>query len=215
MLLRNIPLFANLSDEDIAMISAEVTAKSFPKHTIIMSEGEKSDSMYVVVSGKVKVLISDEEGKEIILSILGPGEFFGEMALIDNQPRSATVITMEPSHFNVIAQADFMRVLTKNPSIAQTILRALAKRLREADRKISSLALLDVYGRVARTLLELATDHNGKRVVRQHLSQQEIANMVGASREMVNRILKDLATGGYITVESKNITINEPLPATL
>jgi CRP/FNR family cyclic AMP-dependent transcriptional regulator len=215
MLLRNIPLFANLSDAELAQISAEASLRQFPKNKVIMSEGEKSDSLYTIVAGKVKVLISDEEGKEIILSILGPGEFFGEMALFDNQPRSATVITMEASTFNVIAQADFMRCVAGNPQIAKHLLQALARRLREADKKISSLALMDVYGRVARTLLELAKEENGKLVVRQNLSQQDIANMVGASREMVNRILKDLALGGYIEVESKHIIINEQLPRSL
>jgi CRP/FNR family cyclic AMP-dependent transcriptional regulator len=108
-----------------------------------------------------------------------------------------------------------MRCVAGNPQIAKALLQALARRLREADRKISSLALMDVYGRVARTLLELAKEEQGKLVVRQNLSQQDIANMVGASREMVNRILKDLAVGGYIEVESKYIIINEQLPRSL
>jgi CRP/FNR family cyclic AMP-dependent transcriptional regulator len=215
MLLRNIPLFANLSDQELAQVSAEASLKQFPKNKVIISEGEKSDSLYAIVAGKVKVLISDEDGKEIILAILGPGEFFGEMSLIDSQPRSATVITMEASSFNVISHGDFIQCLTSNPDIAKTILATMAKRLREADKKIESLALLDVYGRVARTLLELATKEGNKLVVSQNLSQQDIANMVGASREMVNRILKDLAHGGYIQVESKHIIINEQLPASL
>ena len=100
MLLRNIPLFANLSDTELAQISAEASLKQFPKNKVILSDGEKSDSLYAIVAGKVKVLISDEDGKEIILAILGPGEFFGEMSVIDSQPRSATVITMESSSFN-------------------------------------------------------------------------------------------------------------------
>ena len=215
MLLRNIPLFSNLTDQELAQISAEASLKQFPKNKVIISEGEKSDSLYAIVAGKVKVLISDEDGKEIILAILGPGEFFGEMSLIDSQPRSATVITMESSSFNVISHNDFMQCLTSNPGIAKTILATMAKRLREADKKIESLALLDVYGRVARTLLELATKEGNKLVVSQNLSQQDIANMVGASREMVNRILKDLAQGGYIQVESKHIIINEQLPTSL
>ena len=215
MLLRNIPLFANLSDSELAQISAETSLKQYPKNKVILNEGEKTDSLYAIVAGKVKVLISDEDGKEIILAILGSGEFFGELAVIDSQPRSATVIAMESSSFNVISHADFMRCLTANPHIARTILQTMAKRLREADKKIESLALLDVYGRVARTLLELAKKEGDKLVVSQNLSQQDIANMVGASREMVNRILKDLTAGGYIKVESKHIIINETLPASL
>lgn len=215
MLLRHIPLFSNLSDDELAQISAEASLRQFPKNKVVINAGDKSDSLYIVVAGKVKVLISDEEGKEVILAILGPGEFFGEMSVIDSQPRSATVITMETTSLNVIAHTDFMRCLTNNPQIATTILRTMAKRLREADRRIESLALFDVYGRLARVLLELARKDRDNNLVVSLLSQQDIANMVGASREMVNRILKDLAASGYIKVESKHIVINQALPSSL
>jgi CRP/FNR family transcriptional regulator, cyclic AMP receptor protein len=214
-MLKNIPLFTYLSESDLNALSAEAVSKSFPKNTVIINEGEKSDSLYVILSGRVKVMMSGPDGREIILTMLNAGEFFGELSLVDSQPRSATVATMEPSQFSVISKGDFKRVMATSPEMADHVMQGLAHRLREADKKISNLALMDVYGRVARTLLQLAVKREGVLIVSDKLSQQDIANMVGASREMVNRILKELEGSGYIKVESKNIIINEQLPLSL
>ena len=215
-MLRAIPLFNALSDEDMKLVNEIAVEKRVPKNTVVMSERELGDSLYAIVAGRVKVFIGDEEGREIILKILGPGDFFGEMSLIDKQPRSASVATLDNSVFKVLSHDAFEMALDRAPRIAISVMQALAKRLRDADRKISTLALMDVYGRVAHTLLELAVKIDGKLMVGEKLSQQDIANMVGASREMVNRILKDLSDRGYISVESKSITIhNEKLPLTL
>lgn len=212
-MLRAIPLFKDLNDADIGIMEGLAMEKIVAKGQVVLTEGDDGDSLFTIVAGRVKVFIGDEDGREIILKILGPGDFFGEMSLIDKQPRSASVATIETSTFRVLSHEDFEVCLTKAPRIASTVMQALAKRLRDADRKISTLALMDVYGRVANTLLELAINSNGKLVVGEKLSQQDIANMVGASREMVNRILKDLADRGYISVESKTITIhNSKLP---
>ncbi len=206
-MLRGIPLFQDLSDADLKVIDELSIEKVVPKGTAILSEGELGDSLYTIISGRVKVFIGDEDGREIILKILQPGDFFGEMSMVDSQPRSASVSTLENSTFKVLSHEAFSECLARAPRIATLVMQALAKRLRDADRKISTLALMDVYGRVANTLLELAINTNGKLVVGEKLSQQDIANMVGASREMVNRILKDLSERGYIAVESKTITI--------
>jgi len=208
-MLRAVPLFQDLSDTDFALMNDLAIEKQVPKGTVVMTEGTVGDSLFTISSGRVKVFIGDEDGREIILKILGPGDFFGEMSMIDSQPRSASVATLEPSVFKVLSHQAFAQCLERAPRIATLVMQALAKRLRDADRKISTLALMDVYGRVANTLLELAIDSNGKLVVGEKLSQQDIANMVGASREMVNRILKDLSDRGYITVESKMITIHD------
>ena len=208
-MLRSIPLFKDLSDKDLALINDLAIDKHVTKGNVVLTEGEVGDSLYAIVSGRVKVFIGDEDGREIILKILGPGDFFGEMSLIDKQPRSASVSTLENSAFKVLSHSAFEKSVEMAPGIATLVMRALAKRLRDADRKISTLALMDVYGRVANTLLELAITTNGKLVVGERLSQQDIANMVGASREMVNRILKDLSDRGYISVESKTITIHD------
>ncbi|MGH8751006.1 MAG: Crp/Fnr family transcriptional regulator, partial [Burkholderiales bacterium] len=171
--------------------------------------------LYIVASGKVKVILSTDDGKEVILAIIGKGEFFGEMAVIDEQPRSADVIAMEPTQLLVIGKSDFVNCLAHNPKMSFRIMQGLVQRLRNADRKIESLALMDVYGRVARTLLELAKPQNGQLVVGEKLSQQDLADMIGASREMVSRILRDLTLSGHIRIEAKKIILTQKLPGAL
>ncbi len=206
-MLRSVPLFAHLSDDDLAVVKALIVEKSYPKGSVVISEGETGDSLYAITNGKVKVCIGDQEGREIILKLLGPGDFFGELSLIDKRPRSASVVTSEVCTFQILSNANFQRCIERAPKIATVVMSVLVQRLREADRKIGSLGLMDVYGRVAHTLIDLSEVENGRRVVKEKLSQQDIANMVGASREMVNRILKDLAERGSIVMEGRNIII--------
>lgn len=213
MLLDNISLFAGLSEADRDAINKLAVTRSYAKNTLVMCEGDRSDSLYILLSGKVKVFLSDEEGKEVTLNTQGPGEYFGELAMLDEAPRSASVITVEDTKLAVISKAAFDECLEKNPKIALTLIRGLARRLRELTENVRNLALMDVYGRVARTLLDLAEEKDGKLVISQKLTQREIASMVGASREMVSRILRDLSVGGYITIENRVITINERLPS--
>ena len=208
-LLKNIPLFHELNATDLATVEALAVDKHVPRGTTILNEGEIGDSLFVIVEGRVKVFIGDDEGREITLKLLGAGDFFGEMSLIDKQPRSASVSAMENTSLKVLSYQAFHDCLQSTPAIGINVMTSLAKRLRDADRKISNLALMDVYGRVASTLLELAITTDGKLVVGEKLSQQDIANMVGASREMVNRILKDLSDRGFISIESKQIIIHD------
>ena len=201
--LKAVPFFTQLSDRELDVVRAVATEKGYPKNAVVLTEGEMGDSLFMIQSGKVKVFIGDEDGREITLKILGPGDFFGEMSMIDKQPRSASVTTIEAATFLVLSHAAFERCVEQAPRIANMVMRVLAQRVREADRKIGTLALMDVYGRVASTLLELSVYSNGKL-------------MVGASREMVNRILKDLSDRGFISIESKSITIiNRELPPSL
>jgi CRP/FNR family cyclic AMP-dependent transcriptional regulator len=214
--IKAVPFFTQLNDKEVDVIRALAVEKSYPKNAVVLTEGEMGDALYMVESGRVKVFIGDEDGREIILKIMGPGHFFGEMAMIDQQPRSASVTTLDSSTFLILSHQAFEQCVERAPRIANMVLRVLAQRVREADRKIGTLALMDVYGRVASTLLELAVNRDGKLVVGEKLSQQDLANMVGASREMVNRILKDLSERGFILVESKSITIiNRELPPSL
>ena len=216
MTLKAVPFFTQLSDRELDVVRAVSVEKNYPRSAVVLTEGEMGDSLYMIQTGKVKVFIGDEDGREIILKILGPGDFFGEMSMIDKQPRSASITTLEASVFHVLSHAAFEKCVENVPRIANMVMRVLAQRVREADKKIGTLAMMDVYGRVASTLLELAVYDNGKMVVSEKLSQQDLANMVGASREMVNRILKDLAERGFISVESKSITIiNHELPPSL
>ena len=211
--IKQIGLFSGLDDDHISAIADIANKRSYPKNAIIINEGDETDSLYLILSGKVKVVLSDEDGKEVIISILEPGAYFGELSLIDDEPRSARVVTMADCQFSIIHKSDFNSVLENNPALVINLLKGLTKRLRDANKNIESLALMDVYGRVARTLLQFAEEEGDKRIIKEKLTQKDIANMVGASREMVSRIFKDLTTGGYITVESGKITINDKLPA--
>jgi CRP/FNR family cyclic AMP-dependent transcriptional regulator len=214
--IKAVPFFTQLNEHELELVRSLASERSYAKTAVVLTEGEMGDSLYMIQSGKVKVVIGDEEGREIILKILGPGDFFGEMSMIDKEPRSASVTTLEPATLLVLTHAAFEKCVEQAPRIAKVVMQILAHRVREADRKIGTLALMDVYGRVASTLLELAVYTNGKLVVSEKLSQQDIANMVGASREMVNRILKDLTERGFISIESKSITIiNRELPPSL
>ena len=209
--LKAMPLFTTISEEQLRMLTTMVTRRSASRNTTIMSSGDATDSLYIVLSGRLKVMMSDSEGKEVILAILGPGEFFGEMGLIDDEPRSASVVTIEPCELLSIAKRDFKRVLTENSDMSMAVMRGLVRRLREADRKIGSLALLDVYGRVARLLLDMAENVNGEKIVTKRLPKQDIAKMIGASREMVSRVMKDLQTGGYIEMRGSNIVLRDTI----
>jgi CRP/FNR family cyclic AMP-dependent transcriptional regulator len=209
--LKSVPLFATVPDEQLRMLVSVVTRRSAPRASVIMAAGDQIDSLYMVISGRLKVMMSDAEGKEVILCLLGPGEFFGEMGLIDDAPRSASVVTIEPCELLSIAKRDFKKCLAENFDMSMAVMRGLVRRLREADRKIGSLALLDVYGRVARLLLDMSEEVNGQKVVAKRLPKQDIAKMIGASREMVSRVMKDLQLGGYIEMRGSTIVLRDTI----
>jgi CRP/FNR family transcriptional regulator, cyclic AMP receptor protein len=209
--LKAVPLFASFPEDQLRMLTTMVARRSATRSTTIMAGGDATDSLYIVLSGRLKVMMSDSDGKEVILSILGPGEFFGEMGLIDDEPRSASVVTIEPCELLYISKRDFKKCLLENSEMSMAVMRGLVRRLREADRKIGSLALLDVYGRVARLLLDMAENVNGEKVVTKRLPKQDIAKMIGASREMVSRVMKDLQTGGYIEMRGSNIVLRDTI----
>jgi CRP/FNR family cyclic AMP-dependent transcriptional regulator len=208
-LLRNVPLFAGLNEQQLDVLARVIVRKSVVRNTKIIGAGDPTDSLYIVINGRLKVLMGDRQGREVILSILGPGEFFGEMGLLDDSPRSASVVTLEACELLSISKTDFKRSLAENFDLSLTVMRGLVKRLREADQKIGSLALMDVYGRVARLLLEMSDDVDGERVVVKKLSKQDIAKMIGASREMVSRVMKDLQLGGYIEVRGRSLVLRD------
>jgi CRP/FNR family transcriptional regulator, cyclic AMP receptor protein len=209
--LKAVPLFASFPEDQLRMLTTVVTRKSTPRSTTIMAGGDPNDSLYIVLSGRLKVMMSDAEGKEVILSILGPGEIFGEMGLIDDEPRSASVVALEACELLGITKRDFKKALADNFEMTMAVMRGLVRRLREADRKIGSLALLDVYGRVARLLLDMSENVDGEKVVTKRLPKQDIAKMIGASREMVSRVMKDLQLGGYIEVRGSNIVVRDTI----
>jgi CRP/FNR family cyclic AMP-dependent transcriptional regulator len=209
--LKAVPLFSGFPEDQLRMLTGVVGRKSVPRATTVMAAGDPTDSLYIVLSGRLKVMMGDADGKEVILSLLSPGEFFGEMGLIDDSPRSASVVTIEACELLSIAKRDFKRCLEQNFEMAMAVMRGLVKRLRDADRKIGSLALLDVYGRVARLLIDMAENVDGQKVVTKRLPKQDIAKMIGASREMVSRVMKDLQMGGYIEVRGQTIIVRDTI----
>ncbi|OGA28550.1 MAG: hypothetical protein A3I01_00570 [Betaproteobacteria bacterium RIFCSPLOWO2_02_FULL_65_24] len=204
-------MFSVLPESQLALLTGLVGRKSFPRGATIISAGDTTDSLYVIISGRLKVMMSDDEGREVILAILSSGEYFGEMGLLDDHPRSATVVALEPCELLSLSKRDFKKCLEDNFELAMTVMRGLVRRLREADKKIGSLALMDVYGRVARLLLEMSETVDGQKVVTKKLAKQDIAKMIGASREMVSRVMKDLQLGGYIEVRGNAIHLRDSI----
>jgi len=211
-MLTDIPFFSGLDESLLSELHAHASKRTYPKNTIIINEGDSTDSLYFIESGVVKVYLSDENGKEIIVNNHKTGEYFGELALIDDATRSASVMTTEKSVFKIIARVEFEKFLEKHPKIALSLIKVLTQRIRNLTDNVRSLALMDVYGRVAKTLISLSEVDGEKQVIKDKLTQQDIANRVGASREMVARILKDLTFGGYISNVDRRIVINEKLP---
>jgi CRP/FNR family cyclic AMP-dependent transcriptional regulator len=200
-----------LSPAELQAVSAHAVKRTFPKRAVIVNEGDPADALYIIVSGRVKVFAANAEGREIVLLTQGPGEYFGEM-MLDEGPRSASVMTLEPSTFLVVPKAGLREFLVQNPAFAVRLIEKLIHRVRSLTASVKSLALMDVYGRVAGLLLEMAEEREGSWVIDERLTQQDIASRVGASREMVSRILKDLADGGYIAVQRDRIIVNRKLP---
>ena len=202
----------NLDDDVLRQIAARGRIRKFQKNAVIIQEGDSGDSLYVILSGRVKVYASDEDGREVIIEIFGPGEYVGEMVL-DGGPRSASVMTLEPSTFSVLTRTELREHIAQHPDFAIYLISRLIKRTRNATNNIKTLALMDVYGRVARFLLSLAVERDGKLVVPEKFTHQDIAERVGSSREMITRIFKDLSSGGYIEVHDRVITMKRRPPA--
>lgn len=196
--LRSLPIFADTPEQALQALARVSMLRPVDRNCEVVRAGERSDFVYLVVSGRLNVSVSDEEGREAIVCVLGRGELFGEMSVLDERACSATVKAAIPSVMVVIAKAEFTRCLQANFDVAHYVMRTLSERLRVANRRIESLALLDVSGRVARVLLEMAEPVSGKQVVTRKMSRQDIAKMVGASRERVSRVVKDLELRGLI-----------------
>jgi CRP/FNR family transcriptional regulator/CRP/FNR family cyclic AMP-dependent transcriptional regulator len=210
-LFREVPLFADLDDTDVESLIAVASRRKFPKDSVIFFEHDPGDSLFMIVSGRVKVTILSDDGREIILSVLGERDFFGEMSLLDNEPRSATAIAMEDTEVVILHQKEFLSIVEKRPRILVLLLAVLSSRLRKANHQIGSLALLDVYGRVASVLLDMAKENGVRlkdgRICFRRPTHQEIANMIGATRETVSRMISDLQRQGYIEISGKNVII--------
>lgn len=204
--LKRVPLFADLAEAELTRFAEVTREREYPKNSVILFEDDPGDALFIVSAGQVKVVLIGEDGREVILSVLGEGDFFGEMSLIDDEPRSAHVIAMRDSHLLVLRRDDFQSQVQQHPGIALKLLKVLVQRLRRADAKIGGLVLLDVNGRVARLLLDLADEAGGPRITRK-LTHHTIAQMIGSSRETVSRAMRELTDRGLIAVTRREITI--------
>lgn len=204
--LATVPLFREIERPALRTFAEITREQRYPKHAVIVSEGDPGDALFVVRAGEVKVVLVGEDGREVILNVLGQGDHFGELSLIDGRPRSAHVVATSPASMLILRRADFRRRVEAQPQVAWALLTELSRRLRQADSAIGSLVMLDVPGRVAKVLLDHATPGEPAQLVRA-LTHQTIAQMVGATRETVSRTMKELAATGAISVDKRQVTI--------
>ena len=200
-----------LPPDALRELAASAVARRYPKNAVLINEGEQGNSLFIVLSGRVKVYASNAAGKEIVIDFHGPGECVGEMSL-DGAPRSASVMTTEPTTCAIVTREQFREFIRERPDFALYLIGKLIQRARRATENVKSLALTDVYGRLVRLLGSLARDVDGTMVVSEKFTQQQIAERVGSSRDMISRLLKDLVAGGYLAVENRSIVILKRLP---
>lgn len=204
--------FAGLDESALQSLAPGGAVRSYARNVVVVSEGDATDSLYVVLSGRVKAFVADPGGKEVIVNTIGAGDFFGELVL-DGGARSASIMTLEPSRFFIIPQRDVEALLETNPAFARALMRKLIGKVRSLTARVLDLSLKDVYGRLVKFLEESAVEQDGRRVLAERLTQSDIAARIGGSREMVSRILRDLSAGGYVTVETRRIVLHRKLPA--
>ncbi|MDZ7811782.1 MAG: cyclic nucleotide-binding domain-containing protein [Ideonella sp.] len=212
-LIRRVPLFSMLTNDQARAVADGVVKRRYRRGELVVEQGKKSNALFILLNGRARVLTADSRGREVILAVLEAGDYVGEMSLIDNQSHSATVRCEVQCDMLILGRQEFARCLPENSSLSYAIMRGLVQRLRSADRQIESLALLDVYGRVARALLDMSEEVDGDQVVRSKVSRQDMAKIVGASREMVSRVMKDLEERGVIeTLENGSVLLKNRLP---
>jgi CRP/FNR family cyclic AMP-dependent transcriptional regulator len=210
-MLQDVPLFRGLSPDALAKIESRCVPRNYPRNAVVISEGDEATSMYIILSGSVKVYHTDADGKETILNTQGPGQHFGELALVDEAPRSASVITVEPSRLLVLSKTAFRECIEEFPEVSYLLIKSLAQQVRRLTETVNMMGR-DVYGRI-KTLFEgLAVEKDGNLVIDQHMTQQDIASRIASSREMVSRVLKELKSGGYIEELDRQILIKKKLP---
>jgi len=192
-------------------IAPHGSSRTFAANAILINEGDTTDSLYIVLRGRVKVYASSDEGREVVLTEYGPGEYFGELS-IDGERRSASIKALEPCTCRIVQGAELRQFLADHPDFAMHLTHKLIRMVRRLTEQVRSLALQDVYGRMVRVLTELSEPVGDERVLRQKLTQQDIADRIGSSREMVNRVMKELTTGGYVAQRDGRLVILRKLP---
>jgi CRP/FNR family cyclic AMP-dependent transcriptional regulator len=208
---QNIISFLNLDENALKEMVPSGAVRTYPKDCIIIHEGDLSDSLYVILAGRVRVFLSDENGKEFELSTIGPGDYFGEVAL-DGGPRTASIMTQDACRFFVIPKSEVKSLIECHPSFSRDLIGRLIRKIRSLADSVHNLALLSVYCRLLKFIEEQAAEREDGCIRTERLTQQEIATRIGASREMVSRLLTDLTNCGYISIENKRIVVHGKLP---
>jgi CRP/FNR family cyclic AMP-dependent transcriptional regulator len=205
-------VLADLDESSLRELAPRGVGRDFRKHAVVVNEGDETNALYVVLSGRLKVFVSGDDGREVVLDTIAAGDYFGELVL-DGGPRSASIMALEPVRLFVMPQADVEGLLLANPQFARDLIERLIGKVRALTDKVRDLALKDVYGRFVRFTEEHAVERDGERMVPERLTQSEVAARIGGSREMVSRIIRDLTQGGYIEIDAKRIRLLKKLPA--
>jgi CRP/FNR family cyclic AMP-dependent transcriptional regulator len=208
-----VPLFAKLPRPAQEALLCQARKRTYARSAIVINEGDAAHGLFIVCSGSLKACLNDDQGRELVLSTHGPGDHFGELALLDGAPRSANVVALESSELLIVTKDAFHAVLQDHPDCMWAIVQGLVERVRDLTENVRALALVDVFGRLARLLTSLSADEGGVSVIRPRPTQQDIANRIGASREMVSRILKELVFGGFLSLETDHITVHKKFPS--
>lgn len=211
-IIKQVDLFSDLDQNSLELLESHSRPLNFKKNSIILTEGETGESLYIIEQGSVRIYVSDEYGAEMTVFVQGPGSYIGEVSLLDGQPRTASAVALEKTRVLVISKASFFDCVSKNPQIAFRIIQSVTQRLRKATDDIRNLALKNVYQRLAHKLLELSSEKDGVRELPRKYSQQELAKMIGASREMVGKVLAELNGGGYIDTTGPRMQLIKALP---
>ena len=211
--LAKIELFSGISSEALDELGSLMKEVSFSKNSVVITQGEKSRSLFIVTSGRFKVFATDEEGNQTIFTFLSKCDFFGELSLLDDAPRSASVIAVDESKVLNLSHNNFCGFLKNHPEICQPLFKALTTRIRQMDDVICNLTSRDIYGRLVRALYNEAEQQADGKLMTQRLTHQDLAEMIGSSREMISRIFADLKKGGYISVDKKRVLIEKKLPS--
>ncbi|MGR9086554.1 MAG: Crp/Fnr family transcriptional regulator [Gammaproteobacteria bacterium] len=211
--LKKISFLSRLPDEAIASLAAKAKLLRFPRQAVILSEGDETRSLYIVLSGKVRVFTRDEKSKEVTLRVQESGSYFGELALLGDEPRSASVETLEMTVCAILSKEDFKRWLTGHPDVVIDLLSELSSKVRQLTDRVKQMALSNVYERTIKVLEEMADKEGNISVIHDRPTQQELANMVGSSREMINKVMKELTKGGYVVIKDKTLRIENKPPA--
>lgn len=209
-LIRRVPMFSQITDEQAHRVAEAVVKRRFRRGQAVVEQGQRGDALFILLNGRARVVVSDDKGREVFLAVLDAGDFVGEMSLIDQEPHSATVRAEVQTDMLILGQLEFSRCLHDSAALAHSVMLGLVKRLRAADRQIESLALLDVYDRVLHALIGMSVEEKGQRLIRAKVCRQEMAKVVGASREMVSRVMKHLEDRGVIhTLPDDSVVVRQ------